>query len=100
MLAMKMRAALFYGPRDVRLEYVEVPRATAGEVIVKVEVALTWYRPEDLSARTSGAPEALSFPVRSRVRRRGDGGWGGSRGVSTWDACRRCQLGAMSSVLL
>jgi L-iditol 2-dehydrogenase len=41
MFAMKMRAALFYGPRDVRLEYVEVPRAADGEVIVQVEVALT-----------------------------------------------------------
>jgi L-iditol 2-dehydrogenase len=41
MFAMKMRAALFYGPRDVRLEYVEVPRAAEGEIIVQVKVALT-----------------------------------------------------------
>lgn len=38
---MKMQAALFYGPQDVRLEYVEAPRAGKGEVVVKVEVALT-----------------------------------------------------------
>lgn len=38
---MKMKAALFYGPKDVRLEYVEAPRPGKGEVIVDVEVALT-----------------------------------------------------------
>src|SRR5262245_53944321 len=61
MLAMKMRAALFYGPRDVRLEYVEVPRATAGEVIVKVEVALTCGT--DLKTFQRGHPVLLRhFP--------------------------------------
>jgi L-iditol 2-dehydrogenase len=58
---MKMRAALFYGPRDVRLEDVEVPRAAAGEVIVKVEVALTCGT--DLKTFQRGHPVLLKrFP--------------------------------------
>jgi L-iditol 2-dehydrogenase len=61
MLAMKMHAALFYGPRDVRLEYVDVPRAAAGEVIVKVEVALTCGT--DLKTFQRGHPVLLKhFP--------------------------------------
>jgi L-iditol 2-dehydrogenase len=58
---MKMRAALFYGPRDVRLEYVEVPRAGQGEVVVKVEVALTCGT--DLKTFQRGHPVLLKrFP--------------------------------------
>jgi L-iditol 2-dehydrogenase len=58
---MKMQAALFYGPRDVRLEYVEVPRAAAGEVVVKVEVALTCGT--DLKTFQRGHPVLLKrFP--------------------------------------
>jgi L-iditol 2-dehydrogenase len=58
---MKMQAALFYGPRDVRLEYVDVPRAAAGEVIVKVEVALTCGT--DLKTFQRGHPVLLKrFP--------------------------------------
>jgi L-iditol 2-dehydrogenase len=61
MVAMKMQAALFYGPRDVRLEYVEVPRAAAGEVVVKVEVALTCGT--DLKTFQRGHPVLLKrFP--------------------------------------
>ncbi len=58
---MKMRAALFYGPRDVRLENVDVPRAATGEVIVKVEVALTCGT--DLKTFQRGHPVLLKrFP--------------------------------------
>jgi L-iditol 2-dehydrogenase len=58
---MKMRAALFYGPRDVRLETVEVPRAGEGEVVVKVEVALTCGT--DLKTFQRGHPVLLKrFP--------------------------------------
>jgi L-iditol 2-dehydrogenase len=61
MLAMKMQAARFYGPRDVRLEYVDVPRAAAGEVVVKVEVALTCGT--DLKTFQRGHPVLLKhFP--------------------------------------
>jgi L-iditol 2-dehydrogenase len=58
---MKMRAALFYGPRDVRLENVNGPRAAEGEVIVKVEVALTCGT--DLKTFQRGHPVLLKrFP--------------------------------------
>jgi L-iditol 2-dehydrogenase len=58
---MKMRAALFYGPKDVRLETVDEPRAGAGEVIVKVEVALTCGT--DLKTFQRGHPVLLKrFP--------------------------------------
>jgi L-iditol 2-dehydrogenase len=58
---MKMRAALFYGPRDVRLEDVEIPRAEKGEVVVKVEVALTCGT--DLKTFQRGHPVLLKrFP--------------------------------------
>jgi len=58
---MKMRAALFYGPKDVRLETVEVPRAGKGEVVVKVEVALTCGT--DLKTFQRGHPVLLRrFP--------------------------------------
>ena len=36
-----MNAALFYGPGDVRFERIEVPRPGPGEVLVKIEAALT-----------------------------------------------------------
>ncbi|MFW6108140.1 MAG: zinc-dependent alcohol dehydrogenase [bacterium] len=36
-----MKAAIFHGPRDVRLEEIEVPCAGPGEVVVEVDVALT-----------------------------------------------------------
>lgn len=58
---MKMRAALFYGPNDVRLEDVDVPQARAGEVIVNVEVALTCGT--DLKTYQRGHPVLLKrFP--------------------------------------
>jgi L-iditol 2-dehydrogenase len=58
---MKMRAALFYGPKDVRLETVEAPRPGSGEVIVKVEVALTCGT--DLKTFQRGHPVLLKrFP--------------------------------------
>jgi len=38
---MKMKAAIFYGIRDVRLEEVEVPKIGPGEVLVRVRAALT-----------------------------------------------------------
>jgi L-iditol 2-dehydrogenase len=37
----KMRAALFYGTRDVRVEEIAVPYPGPGEVLVKVKTALT-----------------------------------------------------------
>src|SRR5918994_47769 len=58
---MKMQAALFYGPKDVGLETVEAPRPGPGEVIVKVEVALTCGT--DLKTFQRGHPVLLKrFP--------------------------------------
>ena len=36
-----MKGAVLYGPKDVRLKDVEIPSVSNGEVLVKVEVALT-----------------------------------------------------------
>src|SRR3989338_3207093 len=36
-----MKAALWYGPEEVRVEEVEVPEVGPGEVLVKIGVALT-----------------------------------------------------------
>lgn len=38
---MKMRAIMFYAPKDIRYEEVNVPEPNEGEVLVKVEAALT-----------------------------------------------------------
>jgi len=36
-----MNACLFYGPRDIRYEKVQVPQIKDGEVLVKIDTALT-----------------------------------------------------------
>ena len=38
---MKMKAIMFYAPKDIRYEEVNVPEPNEGEVLVKVEAALT-----------------------------------------------------------
>jgi L-iditol 2-dehydrogenase len=40
-MAVKMHAAVLYGKEDLRMEQVPVPRAGAGEVVVRVKAALT-----------------------------------------------------------
>lgn len=40
-LLMKMQAALWYGPEEVRVESVEVPEVGPGEVLVRIGTALT-----------------------------------------------------------
>lgn len=37
----KMKSALFYGARDIRLESIPVPRPESGEVLVRIHTALT-----------------------------------------------------------
>src|ERR1700716_2548616 len=36
-----MRAVVFYGPGDLRLEQTPIPTAAAGQVVVKINTALT-----------------------------------------------------------
>jgi L-iditol 2-dehydrogenase len=40
-MSAKMQAAILYGKQDVRLEEIERPRAGAGEVVIRIETALT-----------------------------------------------------------
>ncbi len=40
-MTMKMKAALWYGPGDIRIEEVSLPSPGPGEVLVKIEAALT-----------------------------------------------------------
>ena len=40
-MTQKMTAAVLYGKEDLRLEQVDVPRALAGEIVVRVGAALT-----------------------------------------------------------
>ena len=53
-----MRAVLFYGPGDLRLIQTPVPRAAAGEVVVKIHTALTCGT--DFKAYRQGHPVLLA----------------------------------------
>lgn len=59
----KMKAALFFGSGDVRVETVDIPSITENEVLVKVEAALTCGT--DLKAFRQGHPVLLGkeFPA-------------------------------------
>ena len=37
----KMKAQLFYGPKDVRFEETDIPEVNPGEALVKIKSALT-----------------------------------------------------------
>src|SRR5947208_433620 len=52
-----MRAVLFYGPGDLRLVNAPIPRAGAGEVIVRINTALTCGT--DFKAYRQGHPMLL-----------------------------------------
>ncbi len=54
---MKMRAALYYGSGDVRVQNIDVPKIGAGEVLVKVGTALTCGT--DFKAYRQGHPVLL-----------------------------------------
>ena len=53
-----MRAVLFYGPGDLRLIQTPVPRAEAGEVVVKIHTSLTCGT--DFKAYREGHPVFLA----------------------------------------
>src|SRR5882672_3647927 len=53
-----MRTVLFYGPGDLRLIQTPIPRAAAGEVVVKIHTALTCAT--DFKAYRQGHPVLLT----------------------------------------
>lgn len=56
----RMKAARFYAPGDVRFEEVPIPQAGPGEVVIRVEAALTCGT--DLKAYRRGHPVLLKNP--------------------------------------
>ena len=54
---MSMRAAMFYGAGDVRMEEIAVPKVAPGEVLIRVRAALTCG--SDLKAYRQGHPVLL-----------------------------------------
>lgn len=56
-----MKGAVLYGPKDVRLEDVEMPSISNGEVLVKVEVALTCGTDAKVYQR-GGHPKMIQVP--------------------------------------
>lgn len=53
----KMKAQLFYGPGDVRLEFIDIPKIGPGEVLVKIKSALTCG--SDLKTYRRGHPTMI-----------------------------------------
>lgn len=53
----KMNAAMFYGPMDVRFERIDIPKPKSGEVLVKVNTALTCGT--DIKAYKRGHPAMI-----------------------------------------
>ena len=83
-----MRAAIFHGPGDVRIEHVPVPAPGPGEVLVRIEAALTdgtdakcYLRGHPVLPARRRRRSGTSTPARSRrpVRARGSGPATGGR---------------------
>ena len=53
----KMKAQLFYGPQDVRLEFIDIPKIGRGEALVKIKSALTCG--SDLKTYKRGHPTMI-----------------------------------------
>lgn len=56
-----MKAAMFYGAGDIRIEEVEVPKPSDGHVLVKVAWSVTCDQPEkiELTGPFTGAASAV-----------------------------------------
>ena len=57
-----MKAAILYGPKDVRLEEIDVPEVGHGEVLVKIEAALTCGTDAKVFLR-GGHPKMITPPA-------------------------------------
>jgi len=57
-----MKAAVLYGPKDVRLEEVETPHVGPGEVLIKIEAALTCGTDAKVYLR-GGHPKMITPPA-------------------------------------
>lgn len=74
-----MQAVIYHGPKDLRLEWVERPTPAAGEMVIKVEAALTCGT--DFKAYRQGHPVLLNHrlpspfghEVSGRVFEKGEG---------------------------
>ncbi len=104
----KMLAAVLYGPRDVRLESVEVPEPGPGEVLIEVKSALTCGTDAKVYLR-GGHPKMIKTPAvfghefAGVVARAGDGVEGYSEGTAVVAVnsapclrCFYCRLGRHS----
>ena len=49
-----MRALVFYGPGKISLETVPIPKARAGEVVIRVTLTTMRYRPPHPERRIPG----------------------------------------------
>ena len=94
-----MRAVLFYGPEDLRLVQVPVPRAETGEVVVKIHTALTCgtdfkaYR-QGHSVLLARTPSPFGHEMSGTISELGEGVTGFSKGervvVLNSAPCERC----------
>ncbi len=57
-----MKAAILYGPKDVRLEEIDTPKVGPGEVLVKIEAALTCGTDAKVFLR-GGHPKMITPPA-------------------------------------
>src|SRR4030081_3156081 len=115
-MAATMRAAVYHGPRDIRIEDVPRPRPAPGEVLVRVhangicgtdasEFAGPPMYPLHTRARLTGpgGPPIPGNEFRGRIAEIGDGAEGFSEGepvvtgAALWCAvCPQCRAGRTS----
>jgi L-iditol 2-dehydrogenase len=109
-----MRAAILFGQRDLRLERVPVPRPGPGEVVIRVEAALTCgtdakvYR-RGYHARMLTPPSPFGHEVAGVIEEVGPGveGWQKGTGVVAANSapcgecafCRRGRMGLCDDLL-
>ena len=96
-----MTAAVLYGKEDVKIEQVPIPTLDEGEVLVKVQVALTCGT--DLKVYQRGYHARMIVPpalFRPRVGRRDRRSWAQRQGIPQGHARGGAELRALRHVLL